>query len=110
MSVKGEEKTGTVFAFTLIVNIAEVEVTRSERVPITLMVYVPTGFEEETNIAPVAELTLMRSIVSTSECPLELSRPEYDHVKAYVPQLAEKGVIGKFESDPPYSTEKIDYD
>ena len=41
MSVKGDEKMGTVF--TLIVNIAELVVTRSGRVPITLMVQVPIG-------------------------------------------------------------------
>jgi hypothetical protein len=34
---KGDEKTGTVF-FIIILNIAEVEVEKSGRVPITLMV------------------------------------------------------------------------
>jgi hypothetical protein len=59
---------------------------------------VPIGFDLETNIEPVAELTLMRSVATTSECPSELSTPEYVHVLAYAPQLrvAENGVIGRF--------------
>ena len=36
--IKGDEKTGTVFSTTLILKIAEVEVAKSGRVPITLMV------------------------------------------------------------------------
>ena len=54
--------------------------------------------DEETNIAPVAELTLIRSVAATSECPSELSTPVYYHVLAYVPQLrvAENGVIRRF--------------
>ena len=58
----------------------------------------PIGFDLETNIEPVAELTLMRSVAATSECPSELSTPAYVHVLAYVPQLrvAENGVIGRF--------------
>ena len=98
MSVNGVEKTGIVFPFIVIVNIAEVVVTRSGRVPITLMQQVPNGFKVETNIAPVAELTLMRSVAASRECPSELSKPEYFHVFAYIPQLtvAEKGVIGRF--------------
>jgi GTP cyclohydrolase I len=59
---------------------------------------VPIGFDLETNIEPVAELTLMRSVAATSECPSELSTPVYVHVVAYVPQLrvAENGVIRRF--------------
>jgi hypothetical protein len=38
MSVKGDEKMGTVFFSKFSVNIADVVVTRSGRVPITLMV------------------------------------------------------------------------
>jgi hypothetical protein len=59
---------------------------------------VPIGFDLETNIEPVAELTLMRSVATTSECPSVLSTPAYVHVLAYVPQLrvAENGVIGRF--------------
>ena len=58
----------------------------------------PIGFELETNIEPVAELTLMRSVSATSECPSELSTPVYVHVVAYDPQLrlAENGVIARF--------------
>ena len=58
----------------------------------------PIGFDLETNIEPVAELTLIKSVAATSECPFELSTPEYVHVLAYVPQLrvAENGVIGRF--------------
>ena len=58
----------------------------------------PIGFDLETNIEPVAELTLIKSVAATSECPSELSTPAYFHVVAYVPQLrvAENGVIGRF--------------
>ena len=58
----------------------------------------PIGFNFETNIEPVAESTLMRSLPATRKCPKELSTPEYFHLVAYVPQLrvAENGVIGKF--------------
>ena len=58
----------------------------------------PIGFDLETNIEPVAGLTLMRSVATTSKCPSELSTPAYVHVLAYVPQLrvAENGVIGRF--------------
>jgi hypothetical protein len=45
ISVRGDEKTGTVFFRMFIVKIAEVVVTRSGRVPITFTVYVPTGFD-----------------------------------------------------------------
>ena len=56
----------------------------------------PIGFDLEMNIEPVAELTLIRSFASTSECSSELSTPVYVHVVAYDPQLrvAENGVIG----------------
>ena len=76
------------------------------------MVQVPIGFELETNIEPVAELTLMRSVSATSECPSELSTPVYVHVVAYDPQLrlAENGVIGRFQSDTPCATVKADFD
>ena len=58
----------------------------------------PIGFDLETNIEPVAEFTLMRSVAVTSECPSELSIPVYVQVVAYVPQLrvAENGVIARF--------------
>ena len=54
--------------------------------------------DEETNIAPVAELTLIRSVAATSECPSELSTPVYFHVVENVPhfRVAEKAVIGRF--------------
>ncbi len=57
----------------------------------------PTGFDYETNIAPVAELTLMRSVAGASGVPLDLSTPAYDQVVAYAPHLrvAENGVIGR---------------
>jgi hypothetical protein len=59
---------------------------------------VPIGFDLETNIEPVAELTLIKSVAATSKCSSELSTPAYFHVVAYVPQLrvAENGVIGRF--------------
>jgi hypothetical protein len=59
---------------------------------------VPIGFDLETNIEPVAELTLMRSVASFIKCPSELSTLVYVHVVAYDPQLivAENGVIGRF--------------
>jgi hypothetical protein len=71
------------------VKIAEVEVEKSGRMPITLMVKMPIGYNLETNIAPVVESTLIRSLPEI---------PAYFHVLAYVPQLrvAENGVIGKF--------------
>ena len=58
----------------------------------------PAGLDEETNIAPVAELTLIRSVAATSECPSELSTPVYFHVVENVPhfRVAEKAVIGRF--------------
>ena len=97
MSVKGDEKTGTVFFSKFSVNIAEVLVIRSGRMPITFMVQVPAGFNEDTYITPVVESTLMRSVSATSECPSELSTPVYIHVVAYVPQfrVAENAVIGR---------------
>ena len=57
----------------------------------------PFGFNLETNISPVAESILMRSLTASSECPLELSTPAYFHVVAYEPQLrvAENGVIAR---------------
>jgi hypothetical protein len=59
---------------------------------------VPIGFDLETNIEPVTELILMRSVASSSKCPSELSTPVYVQVVSNVPQLrvAENGVIGKF--------------
>ena len=67
---KGDENTGTVF-FIIILNIAEVEVAKSGRVPITLMMQVPIRFYLETNIEPVVGLTLMKSVAATSKCPSE---------------------------------------
>ncbi len=49
-----------------IVKIAKVVVTKSGRVPITLIVYVPASFDYATNIFPSIELTSMRSIVEIS--------------------------------------------
>jgi hypothetical protein len=43
-------------------NNAEVEVAKSGRVPITLMVYVPIGFNYETIIEPVSGSILMKSV------------------------------------------------
>jgi hypothetical protein len=59
---------------------------------------VPIGFDLETNIEPVAGLTIIRSVAATSECPSELSTPVYVHVVVYAPQfrVAENGVIGRF--------------
>jgi hypothetical protein len=59
---------------------------------------VPLGFYLETNIEPVAESTLMRSVAAISECPSELSKPAYVHAVADAPQetVAENGVIGRF--------------
>jgi hypothetical protein len=59
---------------------------------------VPIGFDLETNIEPVAELILIKSVAANSGCPSELSTPAYVHVVAYAPQLreAENAVIGKF--------------
>ena len=57
------------FSFTSILNIADVEVKKLGRVPITLIVYNPIGFSLETNISPVAESTLIKSIPSYSICP-----------------------------------------
>ncbi len=71
----------------LIVNISKDVVTRSGRVPTTLIEYVPFGFIFETNIAPVVELTLIKSVADTSLWPSELSKPEYFHVLEYDPQL-----------------------
>ena len=65
-----------------IVKIAEVVVTRSGRVPITFTVYIPTGFDYETKILPVSELTLIRSVPSTKACPSVLSTPLYVQVVA----------------------------
>jgi hypothetical protein len=54
---------------------------------------VPIGFNEDTNIAPVVESILMRSVAATSECPSELSTPVYFHPHF---RVAENGVIGRF--------------
>jgi hypothetical protein len=93
------------------VKISEVVDTRSGSFPITLMVYVAIGFDLETHIEPVTESTLMRSLVLTSEFPLELSTPVYVHVVANEPQLgiAENGVIGIFISETSYAIEKVVY-
>jgi hypothetical protein len=58
----------------------------------------PIGLDLETNIEPVAGLTLMRSVAATSGCPSELSTPVYVHFVVNVPQLrvAENGVIAIF--------------
>jgi hypothetical protein len=76
-------------------NNAEVEVAKSGRVPITLMVYVPIGLNYETIIAPVSGSILMKSVPISRKCPSELSTPAYVHAVPYVPQLsvAENGVI-----------------
>jgi hypothetical protein len=66
----------------LIVKISEYVEKRSGRVPITLTKYVPFDFNEETNIAPVFESTLIRSVAELSECPSELSKPAYVQVVA----------------------------
>jgi hypothetical protein len=79
--LKSDENTGTVFASISIVKIAEVVVTRSGRVPITFTMYVPAGFDYETVIFPVAELTLIWSVAANS-CPSELSTPLYVQVFA----------------------------
>ena len=58
----------------------------------------PIGLDLETNIEPVAGLTLMRSVAKASGFPSELSTPVYVHVVVNVPQLraAENGVIAIF--------------
>jgi hypothetical protein len=66
----------------IIRKLAEVVVTRSGRVPITFTVYVPTGFNYETKILPVAESTLIKSVPATKACPSELSTPVYAQVFA----------------------------
>jgi hypothetical protein len=57
------------------VNIAVEVVVRPVRVPITFILYVPRGFDGEIVIAPVAESTLIKSIVASKLCPSELSTP-----------------------------------
>ena len=71
---------GSLLAIIFIVKISECFVARSGRVPITATVYVPAGFDLETMILPVAELTLIRSVAATKACPSELSTPLYVQV------------------------------
>jgi hypothetical protein len=71
----------------------------------------PSGFDLEMNIAPVAELTLMWSVASTSGISFELLTPAYVHLISYVPQLsvAENGVI-RISLEIPCYTEKVNFD
>lgn len=43
-------------------NIWDVNETKSGRTPFTLILYVPVGLEEDTNIPPVEEFTSIKSI------------------------------------------------
>ncbi len=45
----------------IIVNISDFDVTQSGKTPLTLIVYVPASFVEDTNIAPEIEFTFIKS-------------------------------------------------
>ncbi len=45
----------------IIVNISDVDVTQSGKTPLTLIVYVPGSFAEDTNIVPELEFTCIKS-------------------------------------------------
>jgi hypothetical protein len=82
----------------MIVKSAEYVVTRSGRVPISFILYVPGSFLSETNIVPVIGLTLRKSFDTFKGRPSELLTPVYVQFVAKEPQfkVAEKGVIASY--------------
>ncbi len=64
----------------MIVKSAEYVVTRSGRVPITFILYVPGSFLSETNIVPVNGLTLKKSIAGFKGFPSDIFTPVYVQV------------------------------
>jgi hypothetical protein len=58
------------------VNIYDVVVAKSGRLPNTFTVYVPAGLNYDTNIFPLVGSTLIKSVDKTSLFPFKLSYPE----------------------------------